>query len=108
MDMLLARLMFAVALGSLWDIRRGQRLSDALVREVQAMAEADTPLTPTGPLMAHRAPCTEVPQCGWGALVHTRYTSCPLAPLPRPDQPAWSFLSRKALALGICSLWTTS
>ena len=39
MDTILALLMFAVLLGSLWDIRRGQRLTDALVREVQASAE---------------------------------------------------------------------
>ena len=39
MDTILAMLMFAVLLGSLWDIRRGQRITEAIVRDVQASAE---------------------------------------------------------------------
>ena len=39
MDTILAVLMFAVLLGSLWDIRRGQRITDAIVRDVHASAE---------------------------------------------------------------------
>jgi hypothetical protein len=39
MDTILAVLMFLVLLWTLWDIRRGQRLTDALVREVHASAE---------------------------------------------------------------------
>src|SRR6266487_236108 len=39
MDAILAVLMFAVLLGSLWDIRRGQRITEALVRDVHASAE---------------------------------------------------------------------
>ena len=39
MDTILAVLMFAVLLGSLWDIRRGQRITEAIVRDVHASAE---------------------------------------------------------------------
>lgn len=39
MDTILALLMFAVLLGSLWDIRRGQRITEAIVRDVHASAE---------------------------------------------------------------------
>jgi len=39
MDTILAVLMFIVLLSSLWDIRRGQRITEALVRDVHASAE---------------------------------------------------------------------
>ena len=39
METLLAVLMCAVLLGSLWDIRRGQRITEAIVRDVHASAE---------------------------------------------------------------------
>ena len=39
MDTITAALMFAVLLGTLWDIRRGQRITEAIVRDVQASAE---------------------------------------------------------------------
>jgi hypothetical protein len=39
MDTILAVLMFAVLLASLWDIRRGQRITEALVRDVHAIDE---------------------------------------------------------------------
>ncbi len=39
MDTITAVLMFAILLGSLWDIRRGQRITEAIVRDVHASAE---------------------------------------------------------------------
>ena len=39
MDTIVALLMFAVLLGTLWDIRRGQRITDELVRDCQAIGE---------------------------------------------------------------------
>ena len=39
MDTITAVLMFAILLGSLWDIRRGQRITEAIVRDVHAIDE---------------------------------------------------------------------
>ncbi len=39
METMVAVVMFAVLLGSLWDSRRGQRITEAIVRDVHASAE---------------------------------------------------------------------
>jgi hypothetical protein len=39
MDTILAVLMFLVLLGTAWDIRRGQRITEAIVRDVHAIDE---------------------------------------------------------------------
>jgi hypothetical protein len=39
METMTAVLMFAILFGSLWDIRRGQRITEAIVRDVHASAE---------------------------------------------------------------------
>lgn len=45
MDTILAVLMFSVLLATLWDIRRGQRITDAIVRDIHASAERIAQMT---------------------------------------------------------------